>query len=977
MNGTPFKAMVPWPPPSRSARFGGSDDAFEGFDVDRPMVFVPAIMSVGLIFSVVTLVRDVFHWTGGRARERRTKIEAGAALSQLVGEPEPSPDDLGVLSRPAYLISAIVLVGGAAYVAIGSTANFMRDEGYVRDIGWLLALSLALALALGFLGGVSLAVLRSWPHPPLWTFQPLRTAPLTTTPGRHGLGPTWTTTAAMAAAGLTTALVTLIVGSGRSIASDIDEPIARWLMESEWIGRLSVFDPMGSTIISIGFVIVIGFAGFRCRVMAFTFPTAFLISWITASVIREIVERPRPGIPTDIESFPSGHMVQAVFLAGLAPLAIAVLFSDQRAATIGRVVLGVSVVASALHRVHQGSHWPLDVVAGATLGMTTVLGVHWAIAHRDWHRDCRACPWSPHPDAAAWRRGVFQLGPATARRVGWAAAGSAIAAAGALVVATLLVGLPTDPEGSGFGSAISGPVQLGLAGLMGIAGLAALRWRAVAAALMALAATGLGLFAALEYAPSLALGLTAALLLPAVLTWLAWQPTETIGSISTLAAVTVTILTATSLGTTQIYGHYFGPTHPGSAAQDLALDEGDWVWLGAVGPTSATIVVGGLDAEDEITLQYWPTDDGGQSPRLDANTDGRRVDANGVLRFELSGLTPTTRYSYTVEELDEVDSERRPAVAEFRTFGRGPQDLVVALGSCARSGSNGAVYDAIVAEQPDLYLALGDLHYANLESTAPGDHVDQYGRSLSQAGQAALFSSVPTAYVWDDHDYGPNNSDSTSPSRLAVSTAYRQAVPHYGVDPDPNRSIAQAFTVGRVRFVLTDTRSMRTGTTMLGKEQLDWLTDELISSSGDHALVVWVNPTPWISDAGPTADDWSAHPDERQMIGDALDLAGVENLVMVSGDAHMVAIDDGTNSGYNASGNPGFPLLHAAALDRPASLKGGPYSNGAVPGAGQYGLLEVTDDGGGTIGVRLSGHNWEGDLLVELDYEVEVPPSVD
>ena len=29
---------------------------------------------------------------------------------------------------------AIVLTGGAAYVTIGSVANFLRDEGYVRDI---------------------------------------------------------------------------------------------------------------------------------------------------------------------------------------------------------------------------------------------------------------------------------------------------------------------------------------------------------------------------------------------------------------------------------------------------------------------------------------------------------------------------------------------------------------------------------------------------------------------------------------------------------------------------------------------------------------------------------------------------------------------------------------------------------------------------------------------------------------------------
>jgi hypothetical protein len=44
---------------------------------------------------------------------------------------------------------------------------------------------------------------------------------------------------------------------------------------------------------------------------------------------------------------------------------------------------------------------------------------------------------------------------------------------------------------------------------------------------------------------------------------------------------------------------------------------------------------------------------------------------------------------------------------------------------------------------------------------------------------------------------------------------------------------------------------------------------------------------------------------------------------MISGDAHMVAIDDGTNSDYADGGGGGFPVFHAGALDRSSSVKGG------------------------------------------------------
>jgi hypothetical protein len=84
----------------------------------------------------------------------------------------------------------------------------------------------------------------------------------------------------------------------------------------------------------------------------------------------------------------------------------------------------------------------------------------------------------------------------------------------------------------------------------------------------------------------------------------------------------------------------------------------------------------------------------------------------------------------------------------------------------------------------------------------------------------------------------------------------------------------------------------------------------------------------------------------------------------------MVAIDDGTHSGYADDGGPAFPVLHAAALDRPGHTKGGPYSEGAIPGGGQFGLVEVSyvDEG---VHVRLTGRDWTGTVL--LSYEVTFP----
>jgi len=75
-----------------------------------------------------------------------------------------------------------------------------------------------------------------------------------------------------------------------------------------------------------------------------------------------------------------------------------------------------------------------------------------------------------------------------------------------------------------------------------------------------------------------------------------------------------------------------------------------------------------------------------------------------------------------------------------------------------------------------------------------------------------------------------------------------------------------------------------------------------------------------------------------------------------------VAIDDGTHSNY-ATGTGrrqrGFVVMHAAPLDRRTSEKGGPYSHGISRERGQFGLVDVTDDGR-RLNVVLSGRDRAG-----------------
>lgn len=386
----------------------------------------------------------------------------------------------------------------------------------------------------------------------------------------------------------------------------------------------------------------------------------------------------------------------------------------------------------------------------------------------------------------------------------------------------------------------------------------------------------------------------------------------------------------------------------------------EWVWTGALQPTSIRVNARLTRPSERVRLLL-AGDESLTEPAASAfysADDASRL----ALSIPVGDLSPGRRYFYALEVDGEVDDARR---GTFLTPEEGPQSFAFAFGSCTNTGSNHPVFDTIRGHDPLFLLHLGDLHYSNITKNELTPFVKAFDLVHRSAGQSRLFRQAPIAYVWDDHDYGPDNSDKTAPGRHAARRAYRLHVPHYPLAADGGGPIHQAFTIGRVRFILTDSRSEKSlrslpdgpGKTVLGAAQKEWLKRQLLDARDRHALIVWASSFPWIAEPGRGADHWGGYQTERLEIARFIEDNAITRLVMLSGDAHMLAIDDGRHNRLTPSGGPGFPVMHAAAFDRMGSIKGGPYSSEVFAGPGHFGLMTVEDAGGDTVTVTWSGRD--------------------
>lgn len=374
----------------------------------------------------------------------------------------------------------------------------------------------------------------------------------------------------------------------------------------------------------------------------------------------------------------------------------------------------------------------------------------------------------------------------------------------------------------------------------------------------------------------------------------------------------------------------------------------------------------------------------------------------GILAFTVTGLDADTRYWYVVDAGGLNVSYK----GTFRTHpGPAGERLSYIFGAAGDAGltgagdashittavSNNPVFDTMAAqsraEEWVWFSHLGDLHYRNIAVNTPSlfraAYDDNFNYNLGfnpAARQGTFLRNQAITYVWDDHDFGANNSNRTSPSNPATNLVYRECVPHYPLSA-PTTGIYQSWQVGRVLYIASDVRSFRDpnsdpqgpAKTMLGTTQKAWM-ENLLSTSDAEALV-WQSPSRWLASDSGTGDTWNSFLHERaemiQMFGDT---GWLDRMIQLTADQHNLSICSGP-------GNPngGFPIFMFAGMDSDYGSLDALYDLGASAGRRQYGTVRVQDNGH-TIALTgtgyIDGTVWQahtayvdvGSPLIALDY---------
>lgn len=275
----------------------------------------------------------------------------------------------------------------------------------------------------------------------------------------------------------------------------------------------------------------------------------------------------------------------------------------------------------------------------------------------------------------------------------------------------------------------------------------------------------------------------------------------------------------------------------------------------------------------------------------------QKSDSNmgNVVHVDVTSLLPNTKYWWRPRIGGKSDMYF--SSAKTPTFHTAPivgsnVDFEIGFGSCAniQRYPRQKIWDIVSLHDLRLFLWMGDNVY--VDSMDPNVFEIEYQRQRHVAEFKEVGLNIPQLAIWDDHDFGLNDSHKNNPLKEHALSSFKKywGNPSYGTKDTPG--VFFKYQYGNVEFFFLDVRYYRDPMTepddenksMLGEAQKRWLKSNLSLSTA--AFKVLVSGSGWTKAKGQNGDAWSSYLTERAEIFDFICEQGISGVVLLSGDTH-------------------------------------------------------------------------------------------
>lgn len=386
--------------------------------------------------------------------------------------------------------------------------------------------------------------------------------------------------------------------------------------------------------------------------------------------------------------------------------------------------------------------------------------------------------------------------------------------------------------------------------------------------------------------------------------------------------------------------------------------------------------------EASIEIRYWIKGDKNGTSQI--VTDRTDIADSFSKHIKLTDLEYGTTYEYELYLDGKLVSLSYPT--EFTTqnlwqWRTDPPAFTMAFGSCLYIndkpydrpgepyGTSPEILESISAKNPDLMLWMGDNVYFREPDFYSLSRMDyRYRDARDTPEMQPLLARAINLATWDDHDYGPNNSNRSYRLKEEAVDIFKR----YWANPGSNsRSIYTKYKYNDVEFFLLDDRFFRapneldnSDKTYFGEVQLQWLKDGLVSSNATFKIVVNGNQ---VTNVGNDHESFPMYKEEFGELMDFLTQQKVEGLLFLSGDVHYSQLLKTEREGlyplYEFTSSPLTAGVYEIA-ESEDSYDNPLHVDGTLVTEYNFGMIEVSGPRTERV-LTLQSYDREGNLLWE------------